>query len=111
MSTRRVTRRVFLGRVVQAGGGLAGIALISSPLVAAGAAGVSAAPMPRLVSAALEPGSGLGEAFEVVTFFDGQLWLDVSGAGPAYRAPRGARGAALLASLDDNELQQLYGRI
>jgi hypothetical protein len=46
-----------------------------------------------------------------LAFFDGQLWLDSSGQSPQYVAPAGARGAAHLANLTEDDLHTLYGRI
>jgi hypothetical protein len=44
----------------------------------------------------------------VVMFFDGQLWLDTSGASIEYRAPHGARASP---SLSDEELHRTRGYI
>jgi hypothetical protein len=44
----------------------------------------------------------------VVMFFDGQLWLDTSGAGPEYRAPPRVPAAA---SLSDEEIHRARGYI
>jgi hypothetical protein len=44
----------------------------------------------------------------VVAFFDGQLWLDTSGASVAYRAPTGARA---MPSFTDEELARARGYI
>lgn len=85
----KLTRRLFLKRSALTGGALASAAAIPPA-------------MARFAPA---------HATEVVTYFDGQLWLDTSGLSRAYRAPAGARGAAPLAQLSDAEFHTLYGRI
>jgi hypothetical protein len=85
----KLTRRLFLKRTALTGGALA-----------------SGAAIPP-VMAHFAP----ARAAEVVTFFDGQLWLDTSGLSRAYRPPAGARAAAPAAEMTDAELQALYGRI
>jgi hypothetical protein len=85
----KLTRRLFLKRSALTGGALASVAAIPPA-------------MARFAPA---------RAAEVVTFFDGQLWLDMSGLSRAYRAPAGARAGAPLAQLTDAELHALYGRI
>ena len=47
----------------------------------------------------------------VLTYFNGQLWLDPGGLSTQYVGPSGARGAEPLAALTDDELHTLYGRI
>jgi hypothetical protein len=85
----KLTRRLFLKRSALTGGALASASAIP----------------PALAQLAAAPAS------EVVTFFDGQLWLDASGLSRPYRAPDGARGAASLAQFADADLYALYGRI
>lgn len=100
MST--VSRRAFL---VSAGVAAATAAASAAPAAAAGGSFL-------LNSCAVaRSATDAHAASTVVAFFDGQLWLDASGLSPAYAAPSGARGAAPLAALSDDELHTLYGRI
>jgi hypothetical protein len=48
----------------------------------------------------------LASSGAVVAFFDGQLWLDTSGASSAYRAPTAARA---MPSFTDEELVRARG--
>jgi hypothetical protein len=50
--------------------------------------------------------ASIGESQPVVAYFDGQLWLDTSGASVAYRAPTGAR---VMPSFTDEELIRARG--
>lgn len=108
MKTSRVfARREFLRRVALSGGALA----IAVPL-ASRLAGAFSGPFPGAVagpSGLLNAALGASNpapsiAAPVVAFFDGSLWLDPSGASPAYEAPSGSRGAALMADLTEHEL-------
>lgn len=80
-----LSRRLFLKRTALAGGALASASAVTPAFAALGTASAS----------------------EVVTFFDGQLWLDTSGASRAYRAPLSAHPIAL----SEDELHSLYGRL
>jgi hypothetical protein len=76
-----ISRRIFL----LASGALATAASVAAPIAAA-----------------------FGKRRPVVMFFDGQLWLDTSGAAPEYRAPLGARTAP---ALSDEDLHRTRGYI
>jgi hypothetical protein len=71
-------------------------------LLATGALATAAAVVATPVAAAFE------KRRPVVMFFDGQLWLDTSGAGAEYRAPSGVRVGP---SLSDEELHRTRGHI
>lgn len=81
----KLSRRLFLKRTALAGGALASASAVAPSFVALGTASVS----------------------EVVTFFDGQLWLDTSGASRAFSAPLNAHPSAL----SEAEAHCLYGRL
>ncbi len=101
--TRSLTRREFLARVTRTGGTLAAAGALTSPLAVALQTARASAPAAGGVR------SGDGAAPDaVVTFFDGQLWLDTSGTSVPYRPPRGALGAAPLANLTDAELRSIH---
>jgi hypothetical protein len=70
--------------------------LVSSGVIAGGAA---------VVGVSLQ---SLREPQPVVAFFDGQLWLDTSGASVAYQPPSGARSVP---PLTDEELYRARGYI
>ncbi len=71
-------------------------------LFAAGALAIAAASVAAPLTAAFE------KRRPVVTFFDGQLWLDTSGASFEYRAPFGVRAGP---TLSDEELHRARGYI
>jgi hypothetical protein len=84
-----LSRRMFLKRAALAGGALASASAITPSF------------------AALTTASAPVRASEVVTFFDGQLWLDTSGASRAWRPPLGAHTI----DLTEAQLHCLYGRL
>lgn len=94
------TRRVFLKHVVATGGAVAGAAAVGAPLAALQSLSVTASQDLTKATMARMPAAAPVVAF----FFDGQLWLDPSGASTAYEPPSGARGAAALAALSDEHL-------
>jgi hypothetical protein len=81
----RLSRRLFLKRAALAGGALASASAVAPSFAALSSANAS----------------------EVVTFFDGQLWLDTSGASRAWRPPLSAHAI----DLTEAELHCLYGRL
>ena len=85
----KLSRRAFSG------------VLISAPLAVVGIGYVGGATMRRLTQRPRRA--------EVITYFDGQLWLDCSGQSREFRGPAAAaRGAAEMGALSEQELRARY---
>lgn len=108
-ATRRageITRRAFLERGIRTGGALLATTAFGLPLATAAARDGS--PHPAVAATAHTHPAPRAAVAPVVAFFDGQLWLDTSGTSIPYEPPRGARGAAAVASMTDEELRRLH---
>jgi len=104
-----VTRRAFLKRVAVTGGTLATASAVAPPFAVLLGSDRGASIESMAINSVASARTPLTVA--VVTFFDGQLWLDTSGTSIAYQPPLGARAAAPLAHLTDAELRNVRGYI
>jgi hypothetical protein len=95
-----ITRRAF----VMTGGVLGSSALIG----VTGSGGALATAASNVLAGARGASTRRLASQPVVAFFDGQLWLDTSGASVAYRPPTAARAVA---AFTDEELYQARGYI
>lgn len=94
-----LTRRAFLERAALSGGAVATAAALPAPLAALEAlcSAPAAAPAVPATNAAVH---------SVVAYFNGQLWMAPGDTCTAYEPPIGARAAASIAEMSDEDVRR-----